>query len=372
MSPGQPIVHDNRSHGVDAAVYRAHRGGEQPGQNQPQQADPGQLRGHEIGQDLVLLRDLGAGHRQAKATGLTVEGEQRRADYQKQKADQRVDDGAEEHHATSPGQAAGAHIALNHILRDGIAGQIHEQAKRGGREDGIRAREVLLRKHRVVEVEHLKLVVRPGDRLERRPASLDATDGQEHDNDNRRAKHRRLQDVGPDYRLQAAHDGIDRGKGPDADQHPEVLGLAKAHDRLQRQCHRIKHRAHPAQGVHTIESRSDTPGRQAESSAQILVATADLEPHEHRHEYPPENGGNHEGNEQNRQIETEVLVGPALGKSQEGDRAETGGEHRHPDGEPVHGPAADEIVLVVPLAPGALESQAKDHGQIANAHEPVD
>ncbi|MFH1882811.1 MAG: hypothetical protein ABIL62_08895 [Planctomycetota bacterium] len=58
-------------------------------------------------------------------------------------------------------------------------------------------------------------------------------------------------------------------------------------------------------------------------------------------------------------------------KSQEGDGAETGGEHRHPDQEPAHVPATDEIVFVILLSLGASESQAKDHRKIRGANAPI-
>ena len=197
-------------------------------------------------------------------------------------------------------------------------------------------------------------------------------DGQEQDRDDCPAQHRRLQDVGPHHRPQSTEGDIRCGEDPDADQRPEVLRLAQSHHRLQREGDRVEHRTHPAQGVHAVETRADPPRGQAEPPAQILVSAADLQPHEQRYEDPAQDGRDDERDEQDRQVEAEVLVGPTLREPQVGDRAEAGGEHRDADRQPVHLAAADEVVFVILLSFDASDRQAEDHRQIREAHTPVD
>ncbi len=110
---------------------------------------------------------------------------------------------------------------------------------------------------------------------------------------------------------------------------------------------------------------------QTKPPAQIFVSAADFKPDEHRDENPPQNGGDDKGDEENGQIETEVLVGTSLGKAQEGDGTEAGGEHRDSDDEPVHVSATEKIVFVILLASGTSESQAKDHDKICGANAPI-
>jgi len=86
-------------------------------------------------------------------------------------------------------------------------------------------------------MEHLELVVLAGDGPERRPAAVDAADGQEQTVTTAPAEDRGLQDIGPDHRPQPADRDISRGEDPDGDQCPEVLRLAQSHDCLQRQGH---------------------------------------------------------------------------------------------------------------------------------------
>ena len=66
-----------------------------------------------------------------------------------------------------------------------------------------------------------------------------------------------------------------------------------------------------------------------------------------------------------------VLVGTSLRKPKERYGAETGGEHRDSDDEPVHVPATEKIIFVILLAPGTFDSQAKDHDKISGAYAPI-
>ena len=114
-------------------------------------------------------------------------------------------------------------------------------------------------------------------------------------------------------------------------------------------------------------SRADPLDWKSKPPTQKLVSAADFKPHEKRYEQPPQDGRNDKRNEQDRKVETEILICSPLGKTEERDRTETGGKHRNSHNPPVHVATADEVVFVVLLPSSTVHRQTKDHRQVNQA-----
>ena len=350
IGPNQPLVvvfHADRADGVGSRIDAGHGGREYGGQDEACQAAPHFVQ-DKVGKGPVRAPDP---HGQVRVQ--LVVGVKGQPQAEGQQGDRDRQEGLEPHRPPGVAQGAAGEVAL-HADLIGHVGEARHHACGQGHPDGEAGCGIQ------AEVEHPQLVVADdhAQDLGRRVLPEDQGDRCSQ----AEGEEEKLQDVGPDNGLHAAHQGV--GGGHRRGQEDGDRGLDSG-ELLDGQGDGHHDGGHPGQAGGHEDRAGQEPGGIVEPPFQVLVDGGHLQSIEEVQEEIDRDGYGQKAADAEQQILQIVAIGLTRA-SQVADGRQQAGQLGDADRHPAHGSSRQQVVCRASLLARKSEADRQHHQRVGN------